>query len=114
VPPADFCKNTSNEKSSNSPLQLEKQKTKYSNRSVMVCCQFFLLKINRLFLLRDAKLKMNQKKNRSTSFFSGEREKLKIKLIFISILKNNSNYNNFKENYWEKILSFPNYVYLKR
>jgi hypothetical protein len=36
----------------------------------MVCCHFFLLKINRLFLIRDAKFKMNQKK----SFFSGETE----------------------------------------
>jgi hypothetical protein len=82
----------------------------------MVCCQFFLSKINRLFLIRDAKMKMNQKnkirriQNFRHHFFQ---EKLKIKLIFLSILKNNSNYNNFKENFWEKNFSFPNYVYLK-
>jgi hypothetical protein len=44
----------------------------------MVCCQFFLLKINRLFLIRDANFKMNQKKKKtvefSTSFCSGETE----------------------------------------
>jgi hypothetical protein len=72
-----------------------------------------MLKINRLFLIRDGKFKMNQKKiirriqNFRHHFFQ---EKLKIKLI----LKNNSNYNNFKKNYWGKNLSFPNYVYLKR
>jgi hypothetical protein len=69
----DFCKNTSNEKKSNS-------KIKYANRSFMVCYQFFLLKINRLFFIRDAKFKMNKKKKNpsnskfSTSFFSGETE----------------------------------------
>jgi hypothetical protein len=31
---------------------------------------FFLLKTNRLFLIRDAKFKMNQKKNPSNSKFS--------------------------------------------
>jgi hypothetical protein len=36
APPADFCRNTSNE--NNSPLYLEIQKTKYANLSVMVCC----------------------------------------------------------------------------
>jgi hypothetical protein len=45
----------------------------------MACCLFFLLKINRLFLIRDAKFKMNKKKNQSnskfsTTFFSGETE----------------------------------------
>jgi hypothetical protein len=75
-----------------------------------------MLKINRLFLIRDAKFKMNQKKkirriqNFRHQFFQ---EKLKIKTILILILKYNSNKNNFKENYWENILSFPTYVYLK-
>jgi hypothetical protein len=71
----------------------------------VVCCQF-LLKTNRLFLIRDAKFKMNQIKNPSkskfsTSSLSGETEN---KLILISILKNNTNYNNFKENYWKKFV----------
>jgi hypothetical protein len=41
---------------------------------------FFLLTINRLFLIRDVNFKMNQKKKNpsnsrlSTSFFSGETE----------------------------------------
>jgi hypothetical protein len=39
---------------------------------------FFVLKINRLFLIRDAKFKMNQKKNDvfkiSASIFSAETE----------------------------------------
>jgi hypothetical protein len=39
--------------------------------------------------------------------------KLKTKFILILRLTNNSNSNNFKENYWEKLLSFANYVYLK-
>jgi hypothetical protein len=47
--PADFCKNTSNEKSSNSSILLEIQKTKYANRSVMVCCQFFCQKLIEYF-----------------------------------------------------------------
>jgi hypothetical protein len=113
---ADFCKNTLNKKSSNSPLYLEIRKTKYANRSVIVCCQFFLSKINRFFSIRDAKFKMIQKnkirriQNFRHHFFQ---EKLKIKFILISILKNNSTNNNLKKNYWEKMLSFPNYVYLK-
>jgi hypothetical protein len=75
-----------------------------------------LSKFNRLFLIRDAKFKMNQKKKkirRIQNFWHHFlQEKLKIKLIFISILKNNSNYNNVKENNCEKNLSFLNYVYL--
>jgi hypothetical protein len=46
----------------------------------------------------------------SASFFSGETEN---KIILILLLKNNSNLNNLKESYWEKIFSFPNFVYLK-
>jgi hypothetical protein len=78
--PADFCKNTSNEKNSNSPLLLEIKKTKFADRSVIVCCQFFLSKINRLFLIRDAKFKMNQKikirriQNFRHRFFQGKTE----------------------------------------
>jgi hypothetical protein len=89
-----------------------KYKKKYANRSVMVCCQFFLLKTNRLFLVRDAIFKINQKKIRRIQdflhHFAGETEN---KINFNT--KNNSNSNNFKENYWEKIFSFRNYVYLK-
>jgi ribosomal protein L35 len=72
--------------------------------SVKVCCKFFLLKINRLFLIRDANFKMNQKKKIRRAqdflhhFFAGETEN--------QILKNNSNSNNFKENYWYNIFSF--------
>jgi hypothetical protein len=70
-----------------------------------------LFKINRLFLIRDAKLKMYQKKKSSnsrfsTSFFSGETEN---KINFDIITEYNSNLNNFKESYWEKIFSFPNF-----
>jgi hypothetical protein len=77
---------------------------------------FFLLKINRLFLIRDAKFKMNQKKkNRQVQDFLHHifQEKLKAKLISILLLKNNSNSNSFKGNYWTEIFSLPNYVYLK-
>jgi hypothetical protein len=45
---------------------LKYKKTKYANLSVMV---FFLLKINRLFLIRDVNFKMNQKNNPSNPRF---------------------------------------------
>jgi hypothetical protein len=76
----------------------------------------FFVKNNRLFFIRDAKVKMNQKKkNRRIQYFQHHffQEKLKIKLIFILLLKNNSNPNHFNASYWEKIFSFLNYVYLK-
>jgi hypothetical protein len=101
-------------------VQTHRYSLKYKKLTMQigqVCVKFFLLKINRLFLIRDAKFEMNKKKikirriqNFRHHFFQ---EKLKIKLIFGSILKNNSNYINFKDNYCEKHLSFPNYVYLK-
>jgi hypothetical protein len=69
TPPADFCKNTSDEKNSNSPLKLEIQKIKYANLSV-IGYKSFLFKINRLFLIRDANFRMNQKKNPSNTRFS--------------------------------------------
>jgi hypothetical protein len=46
----------------------------------MVCCKFLFLKINRLYLIRDANLKMNQKKKIRRihvflhHFFAGETE----------------------------------------
>jgi hypothetical protein len=77
----------------------------------MVCCY----RLYRLFLIRDAILKMYQEKNRRIQAFLHHffQEKRKIKLVLILLLKNNSNLKNFKESYWEKIFSFPNYVYLK-
>jgi hypothetical protein len=60
---------------------LKYKKNKYANWSVMVCCQFFFIKSNRLFLIRDAKFKTSQKKKNHTSnskfstlFFSGGSE----------------------------------------
>jgi hypothetical protein len=60
-------------------------------------------------------VKMNQKKNRRIQdflhhFFAGKTEN---KINFDIIPENNSNLNNFKESYWEKTFSFPNYVLLK-
>jgi hypothetical protein len=81
-------------------IQTHRYRLKYIEINMQICqlwsVVIFLLTINRLFLIRDAKFKMNQKKKKSVEF--------KIfYIILILLLKNNSNFNNFQESYWEKI-----------
>jgi hypothetical protein len=82
--PADFCKNTSNEKSSN--LLTDLYSLKYNKLNMPIGQLWsvvnFFVKNQSIILIRDAKFKkykMNQKKNPSnskfsTSFFSGGTE----------------------------------------
>jgi hypothetical protein len=80
------------------------QTHRYSLKYKKICeiCQFwsvvnFLLKNNRLFLIRDANFKMNQKKKPpnskfSTSFFAGETDN---KILFDIITEKQEQFEQF-------------------
>jgi hypothetical protein len=112
APPADFCKkHIKGKKIHTYRYSLKYKKLNMQISQLWSVVIFFLLKINRLFLIRDANFNIFQKKkNRRIQDFLHNffQEKLKIKLILILILKNNSNLNNFKDVIGKKCSCFRN------